>query len=145
MSTQNLTWTQDHELVVSQRALVTFLLALPGSVAVLDSDRRMVWASPDLLESLGLPDASLALGRRPGEALGCIHAFDSPLGCGGSEACYQCGAVRSILESKRLDRKVVQVARIQVAQPRGPRPLDFEFTAAPWTLGDRRFTVVTFQ
>jgi PAS domain-containing protein len=145
MSTQNLSWTRDHDLVVSQRALVTFLSALPGLVAVLDAERRMVWASPDLLRFLGLPVSTFALGRRPGEALGCVHAFESSRGCGGAPACYQCGAVRTILDSKRLDRKIVRLARIQVTQPRSPRYLNLEFTAAPWTLEDRQFTILTFQ
>ena len=48
-----------------------------------------------------VPGAELKelLGKRPGEALGCVHASECSTGCGTTEFCSECGAVRAILAS----------------------------------------------
>jgi len=138
-------WVRDHELVCSQSVLITFLSALSGLVTVLDADRRIVWASKDFLGYLGTPVPLTVLGRRPGEALGCIHAGEGTAGCGSSAACYLCQAVATILESKRQDRRVLCRGRLEVLRPSGPEPLELEISAAPWRLEDRLFTVLTFR
>jgi len=132
-------------LVVGQPVLVTFLTALTGLVLVLDADRRIVWASQDFLKFVKVPVESAVLGRRPGEALGCVHAGDSPLGCGASEACYLCGAVDSILESKRQDMRVTRTGNLEVEWPEGRRFLDLEVSASPWILEERPFTILTIR
>jgi len=145
MSTCTVPWTRDHNLVASQGALVTFLSALSGYVAVLNPDRRFIWVSPDLQGRLKAPVASMILGRRPGEVFGCPHAADSVLGCGGSLACYNCPAIQAILESKRLDARVARAGTIELDDSQGRRSVEIEFTAAPWVLEGRQFTVIAFR
>ncbi|MCG8472800.1 MAG: HAMP domain-containing histidine kinase [Desulfobacterales bacterium] len=38
------------------------------------------------------------MGMRPGEAMGCVKALSAPSGCGTTEFCSTCGAVRAILD-----------------------------------------------
>jgi signal transduction histidine kinase len=66
-------------------------------VFVLNAQRQIVFASRNALELTPFKRVEDLLGKRPGEALGCIRANECLSGCGTSEFCTQCGAVRAIL------------------------------------------------
>jgi len=83
---------------VSQTPLVTtFLNASLNYVFVLNNRRQIIMASDNVLDLV--PDRTMEqiVGLRPGEALGCVHAFECPSGCGTSQSCHLCGAVKVIL------------------------------------------------
>lgn len=138
-------WRADADLVAAQTPLVGLLAAVDGRVALLDVRRQIVWASPVLLAFLNQPSPARVLGAKPGEALGCVHAFESALGCGGVEACYFCGAVGAILESKRTGGATRRAGRLEVLGTGGPSTLELQVTAAPWSFGERHFTVLTLN
>lgn len=69
-----------------------FLNALPNAAVLLDSNRQIV-AFNKIAQSILSPDEHNRIeGRRVGEAVNCIHAFDMPAGCGTSKFCEECGA-----------------------------------------------------
>lgn len=68
-----------------------------GLVAVLNPERQVVAVNDALLRHLGVEDAREALGLRPGEALGCVHAGAAPSGCGTGRTCSTCGAAIAIV------------------------------------------------
>jgi signal transduction histidine kinase len=68
-------------------------------VFVLNAQRQIVFASQNALDLVPGKKMEELLGKRPGEALDCVHAADCESGCGTSEFCSQCGAVRAILAS----------------------------------------------
>jgi len=70
--------------------------AFGGLVAVLNDKRQILAVNHALLAALGIEDANVALGLRPGEAVGCVHA-DGPGGCGTGKFCSTCGAVIAIV------------------------------------------------
>lgn len=105
-----------------------FLDAAPIMTVVLNAHRQIVFANEafaaflgrkrveDLL-SLGQGDAGErgdpgVLGRRPGEAVGCIHSALTEGGCGTTVFCRNCGAVKSILNSQRTHAPDVQECRL---------------------------------
>ena len=75
--------------------------AMPDYVLVLDRERRVLAANSRLLNAFGIADARALIGVRPGEALNCIHADESPNGCGSGRHCRNCAAVLAIVESER--------------------------------------------
>jgi PAS domain-containing protein len=77
-------------------ALRALMDAVPGVLLVLNESRQIVFANAALTDLLGLDDVMAVYGRRPGEVLGCEHAFECPGGCGTAEACTLCGAARAI-------------------------------------------------
>lgn len=82
--------------------LVTrLMLAAGGMFAVLNARREVVAANLELLRALGVEDPGDVLGLRPGEALGCAHAYEAAGGCGTGSFCSTCGAAISILASLR--------------------------------------------
>lgn len=70
--------------------------AIPVFLVLLNPERQIVYANAKVLEVTRL-DARSILGLRPGEAFRCLHRNDNPCGCGASQFCSRCGAVRSIL------------------------------------------------
>lgn len=68
-------------------------------VFVLNAQRQIVMASRNVLELTPGQSLENIMGQRPGEALGCLHAWDCENGCGTGEGCAECGAAQAILAS----------------------------------------------
>ena len=93
----------------------TFLNGSLNYLFVLNARRQIVMASENVLELVPGKTVDHIVGLRPGEALGCIHAYECESGCGTSQFCHQCGAVKVILaglagtrhmEEFRLTRRI---------------------------------------
>jgi hypothetical protein len=67
-------------------------------VFILNAQRQIVYASRNVPNLLPDRKRKPWLGLRPGEAMGCVHANESEGGCGTSESCRKCGAVRAVLD-----------------------------------------------
>jgi signal transduction histidine kinase len=85
-----------HRLVCS-RDIPMVLDAIPVVAMVLNHHRQVVFGNRRLLTALGIDDLRQVLGQRPGEVFRCRRVPRSPSGCGTSDFCIHCGAVRSIL------------------------------------------------
>ncbi len=103
------------------------LRAIPNIVLVLNYQRQIVLANDRLLEHLQLRDFEQVLGQRPGELLNCIHAFETPGGCGTTRFCRYCGAVRAIL---RAQQGKVDVEECRIIQDNG-KALDLRVWTTP--------------
>ncbi len=101
--------------------------AVPDIFLVVNAQRQIVFANRALADLLGTDDRARLCGQRPGEALGCVHAFESPGGCGTTEFCSTCGAVHAILTSL-AGEPAQQECRITL---RGGGSLDLRVWAAP--------------
>lgn len=110
--------------------------AAPEIFLILNEQRQAVYTNRTLLDMLRISDNELENGLRPGEMLKCIHATESPSGCGTTEFCRTCGAVRAIMTALN-GRRDVQECRI--IREDGTA-LDLEVTATPLYVQDRRFT-----
>lgn len=88
-------WTVALHEVTRDPVVSSLLESVGGMLAVLDRNRQVLTVNRELLESLGL-DTEDCLGLRPGEVLGCLHAQESPAGCGSTPWCASCGAAIAI-------------------------------------------------
>ena len=79
------------------------------------------------------------IGLRPGEALGCIHAYECASGCGTSQFCRQCGTVRVILSGLRGHRDLQECRLTRVIEER-EASLDLRVLAAPLVQDHQRYT-----
>lgn len=113
--------------------LSELLDAMPGMAVVLNREREIVLANNRVINALGLPDETGILGERPGEALGCIHAFVEDGGCGTSEFCRTCGAANAILTCQNSGQSV-QECRITTKQGQDEEALDFMVWATAFRL-----------
>lgn len=114
--------------------------AVPQIVMVLNQRRQMVYCNRSLLQLLGLASADPILGQRPGEILDCVHAREMDAGCGTSEFCTQCGAVKAIMASLQGRRETRECHLLRNVAD-GVEAMDISVCATPFELDDERFAV----
>jgi hypothetical protein len=121
-----------------------FLSALSQVILVLNQERQLVFANKVTLSQFGLDTADPLLGKRPGEALGCVNSSNNTGGCGTAKACQYCGAVGTILKSQDSERKEKGECRIIGADSDGKSFFyDLEVTASPLSHQGQQFTILT--
>lgn len=113
--------------------------AVAEIILILNRERQIVFCNQNLADLLGLSDRSTIYGLRPGEALGCLHAFDHKGGCGTTEFCSTCGAVNAILASQ-WGRRGMKECRI--LRDRSGEAFDLQVKTSPLRLQGEEFTIV---
>jgi PAS domain-containing protein len=81
--------------------------AMPMPVFVVDDDVSILEYNAAASQLLG-EKKRVILGRRGGDVLHCVHATESPDGCGRSPVCADCvvrNAVRAASKGRRVTRK----------------------------------------
>jgi signal transduction histidine kinase len=127
--------------IATRSAIVTALLASVDSVLlVLNAERQIVALSSGAANLAAVQDLR---GRRPGEALGCVNA-QSPAGCGASPACQTCGSLGAILAARR-DQRPTEAECLLRSVAGGGTAFEFTVRAAPITMEDAQFTVVSLR
>jgi nitrogen fixation/metabolism regulation signal transduction histidine kinase len=123
--------------------LKNFLRNIPAIFIIINEQRQIVYLNNGALEFSGLNEVAPAIGKRPGELIGCIHSDEEEGGCGTSESCTYCGAVNAVLESQRTGEKAVMDCRLIV----GPEEnaYDLRVWATPLAFKNEKFTMVTIQ
>ncbi|MDF7801845.1 ATP-binding protein [Pontiellaceae bacterium B1224] len=111
---------------------------LPSILMVLNQQRQIVYANQRLLDFLDVSSDHDVLGLRPREILDCIHAHNNCDGCGTTEFCRECGAVKAILKSQ--DQKIGVEAECRITTQSGD-PLDLRVWASPYTFEHSDFTI----
>jgi len=125
--------------------LVAFLVeSLQGCVAILNGQRQILAASPDLLEALGAREDGPA-GARLGEAFGCIHAPEGPDGCGTSRACAHCGLLLTLLATLDLDGPKEGQCHLSMRRNGRWEAADFHVTASRLDVGGHRLVAVLLR
>lgn len=135
------TAAQAERFLTNYPNLQTILDAVPDIVIALNRQRQIVFANRSALALTGRQMTQL-LGLRPGEALNCIHAYESEGGCGTTAFCSTCGAVRAILASQR-GQADVEECRILVRDSNDA--LDLRVWAVPYQMNGERLTIFTIQ
>jgi hypothetical protein len=115
--------------------------ALPYVVTVLNANRQIVFSNQLLVDALKISDLRELLGKRPGEALNCIHSRSMEEGCGTTENCRVCGAVNAITASIKENRKVVNECRLTTENDGVEDYYDYEVTATPFKWQGEKYTI----
>jgi len=115
--------------------------ALPYIATILNSDRQIVFSNKALLNKIGL-NMEEVLGKRPGEALNCIHSDTMKAGCGTSENCQVCGAVNAIIKCQETGKTATDECRIRIhGDEEHEECLDLEVTASPFQWNGHTFVI----
>ena len=126
------------QLIAGQKLLSVLPEVVPCILMVVNSHRQIVFANQRLLDLLS-PEQRQAgvLGRRPGEILGCVHAFENDNGCGTTESCGFCGAVNAMLPGLHGGARVEEC---RITRANG-EALDLRLWTTPLPLDGEQFTV----
>ncbi len=130
--------------VLLDPSLVLLLEALPDYVLILNQERQVLAANTLLLQAFGLGDGTELLGKRPGEALGCIFSREGEYGCGSGTHCTVCGALHSILESQRQSSAVNYECHVTLDR-KGGEALDLEVISTPALVDGMHLTVCVLK
>jgi len=125
------------ELILTNSLLLQFFDSISQMLVVLNKNRQIIYANKNFTNTLGFFQPTAYIGKRPGEAVNCAHAYQSKGGCGTTEFCRKCGAANAILESQQGIQSVKE-CRILT---RNNDALDFKITATPVTIQIEEFTV----
>lgn len=113
-------------------------------VLVLNKTRQVVYANRKFLDFLNVGDLKEVEGMRPGEALGCEGSQEGLDGCGTSERCMRCGALRTILEGFASGQSSHEV-RISRQGPQGMEAFDFRVSGTALKLNDEDFIIFAIE
>jgi len=122
----------------------TFLNAALNYLFVLNKRRQIVMASENVLELAPGKNMDQIVGLRPGEALGCIHAYDCESGCGTSQFCHHCGAVRVILAGLAGHRHMQECHLTCLVNGR-EASLELRVLATPLVHDNERYTLLAVE
>lgn len=139
------TLLQEIELASENPVIDGLMNAVGGLVAILNEQRQIVALNETLLKMLGIGEAGEVLGLRPGEAVGCIHAYDLPGGCGTSEYCSTCGAAIAIVTGLAKNKSVEQTCALTVDRAGLPDDIFLRVRATPITIKDKKFLLLFMQ
>lgn len=114
--------------------------AAPDGLVVLNEQRQIVYSNHAFCQAVQI-DGDSAVGLRPGEALNCIHAFESDGGCGTTEFCSTCGAVRAILQAQKGVKDIQECRVTRRGDDGGEDALDLRVWATPIQLNGDTFTI----
>jgi signal transduction histidine kinase len=132
-------------LLTSHEFFKEFFGAVPGIIAILNKNRQVVYANDEFIASMGSKSLEALLGKRPGEAISCIHSAEELSGCGTAEACSVCGAVNAILESQITQQKATREARITSSVNGQDKIWDLKVTSSPITFLDEHFYIFSVE
>jgi len=129
---------RQHDVLAALPFVHEFLAAVPTMTVILNGQRQIVFANRAFANFIGLAQGSGnqgsgnqgsgtqgsgvgqrvtglpdgVLGRRPGEAVGCIRSNLTESGCGTTQFCRDCGAVHAILNSQWTHALDIQECRM---------------------------------
>jgi len=106
---------------------------------VLDDNRQVVFTNQTFLDLVGAEDADSVLGKRPGEALSCVHSSEVS-GCGTTEYCVRCGAVNTILNTQKTNQESREECLLNVT---GGGAYELDVIARPFEYEGFKFTFFT--
>lgn len=131
----------DIQLFSQATALRSTLDAVPDIILILNTYRQVVFINEAGAQAMGLVSWIKATGQRPGELMGCIHSSETPGGCGTTEFCRTCGAVKAILTALRGEEDI-QECRISL---NNGGALDLRVWAKPLHLGNGKYMIFTIK
>jgi hypothetical protein len=120
----------------------TFHQASTNYLMVVNARRQIVMASENVLDLVPGKTLVQLLGLRPGEALGCVHAYECESGCGTSLFCRDCGTVRVILSGLEGHRDMQECRLTRLIQGR-EAALELLVVSTPLLEDNERFTLLT--
>ncbi|WCJ61051.1 PAS domain-containing protein [Fontisphaera persica] len=129
---------------ISQDLFRTMLDAVPALLFVVDDDLHLIECNQAAAALLQQPRESI-LRRRGGEVLRCLHAKDSPAGCGRGEECRHCLIRQSVKEAYAGNRVVRRRAHLQLENGAQPRQFYCLVTATPFDYEHHRLVLLVLE
>ena len=136
--------SQQRQAISNAEFITSVLNSVTDMTLVLNEQRQIVAANRQLLDAFGVADLSALVGKRPGDAVSCIHNGEGPDGCGTSETCSACGAVLAILSCQETGKQADGECRITTTN-NGGTALDLGVKATPLEVAGDTYTLFAIK
>ena len=113
---------------------------IPDAFVILNQHRQIVYCNTTLMSALAIESPEKIYGLRPGEALNCTHADETPEGCGTTASCKYCGAVNAIVKSQK-EENTLKEEECRLVVKNDNQSLDFSIRAKTLSLLDQKYTL----
>lgn len=130
------------ELFQRDHILRTILDAICEIVMIVNSSRQVVFANKTARNIFEKTSEGNICGKRPGELLNCIHSSETEGGCGTTESCSVCGAVKAILRSQHGHSDTQEFFATQNGTMVA---LDLKVQATPVTFNNEVFSILSIK
>ncbi|MFZ1281609.1 MAG: HAMP domain-containing sensor histidine kinase [Ignavibacteriaceae bacterium] len=135
----------DKELLSKHKIITKILDGFPNAAMLLNKNRQIVAYNKNAVSLVTGDGFKSVYGQRVGEAIGCVHAFDMPAGCGTSKFCEECGAGQcnkytreSLLDAKQECRVIVNKDNVQSS-------IDLRISTSIIELDDNTYTLFAIE
>jgi PAS domain-containing protein len=118
--------------------------AMPLPVFVVDEDMCIFDYNAAAARLLG-KGRRLILRHRGGEVLDCVHAAETPEGCGRAPACRDCVVRKSVRAAARGRRVTRQLSHMELVRSGKTIPLDLQVSCQPFTYGRSSFILLVLE
>jgi len=128
------------EILSENELLCRLYKAVSEVVLIVNSQRQIVFFNEQLCKLADFDDTQEIYGKRPGEALGCIHAFELPEGCGATEFCVTCGGANAIMAS---GQGLCSSQECRILRKPNSEAVDLLIKTTPLELSGEQFSIVS--
>lgn len=115
---------------------VQLLDALVQPVMVTNPERQIVFINAAARRRFDIGERD-ALGKRPGDIIGCVHVDDAPSGCGTGIACRSCGWTNALLVAESGAPAVREASLLL----KSGKAIDARLNAVPVSIRGTRYIV----
>jgi signal transduction histidine kinase len=123
--------------------LQNLLNSLSVPTAVLNKERQILMANESMNDiARGFVNRDI-FKLRHGDVMNCKFSKSEPGGCGTTEHCRYCGALRAVLLSRQHNAKVSEECRMIVMINEKEVSADYLVTASPLTWCDRHYFIIS--
>jgi signal transduction histidine kinase len=131
--------------VQGEKLLSQILNHLQGLLAVVDDDRRVVFANQAFLDFMNKADVADVRGMRPGEIFQCRHTVLSGEGCGDSADCRLCGAYQAVEETRSTAKPATREFRIAGVDKARITANEFRVRTMPFRISGVRYILINLR
>ena len=124
--------------------LQTVLDAMPHTMMIVNRNLQIVAVNRAIRAMVCDPTAQV-LGRRPGEAVNCIHSAQGPDGCGTSPYCAACQVLLTLSETRDTLAPARHECRLTVHGPAGAAAKDLAVTTTPLEIDGQRLIACSIE
>lgn len=113
---------------------------LPIILMILNRQRQVIYSNESLLSYLKTKGFEDIISLRPGEILGCMHAFETQGGCGTTKTCRTCGTMKAIAAAQN---GLPDVEECRILKKETGDALDFRIWASPINVNQDRYVILS--
>ncbi|MDP3148748.1 MAG: ATP-binding protein [Ignavibacteria bacterium] len=136
---------RDRKIIENNPTIIQLLEGFPDLALILNENRQLVAFNSKAVDYIPENLRPCVYGMRPGEAIDCIHSHEMPAGCGTSQFCVECGAVKAIVRTIDKKESAIEECRITRKMNGIEESLDLRVHTSVINIDEKAFTLFSIK